>query len=166
MFQVLNELHYSNSSPCNIPVISLVNMLKGISLLQLMDALVLLHLTCADLVFQLDQLILHMVKVILVTTIPAHFCLDHLVPKGFDTQVHLVLIWVASAEEAHISHCITRALAEVKERGGVEVIGVWGAAASTEPIDSGVVSVLHLGEFCGPYVSIRAANGHRDKLVT
>jgi hypothetical protein len=88
-----------------------------------------------------------MVKVVLMTMVPAHLRLDRLIPQGFDPQVDLVPIRVPSAEEPYISNGISRVLLEIKEGGGIEVVGVGSGAACVEAMDGGVVSVLHLSKF-------------------
>jgi hypothetical protein len=57
------------------------------------------------------------------------------------------------------------ALTEIKERGGVKVVRIGGGAAGTEAMNSGVISILHFGEFYRPDVPVRAVNGHRDELI-
>jgi hypothetical protein len=100
------------------------------------------------------------------TMVPAHLCLDRLIPQSFDPQVDLIPIRVPSAEEPYVSNSISRALSEIKEGGGIEVVGVGSGTACAETMDGGVVGVLHLGKFCGPNASIRPSNGHGDVLVS
>jgi hypothetical protein len=68
-FQVFEQLHNLYPRSCNILIISLVNPLQCVSLLQPTNALVLLHLPCSDAVLQLSQLLLQPVKVILMPLI-------------------------------------------------------------------------------------------------
>jgi hypothetical protein len=130
-----------------------------------MDALVLLHLPRTDLILQIGQFLLQLVEMVLVPPIPTYLCLDGLVLEGVNTQVYLVLIRVPSAKEPYVSDSITRALTEIEEGGGVEVVGIGGGAAGTEPMDSGVIRVLHFSELGGPDVSIRSMNGHGDVVI-
>jgi hypothetical protein len=138
-----------------------VNTLQGISLLQSPDTLILLHLTRANAVLQLDQLVLKAAKVILVPPISTYLSLDREITKGLEAQVHLVPIGVAGAEEPYVSYGVSWALTEVKEGGRIEMIGIWGGAAGAEAVDSGVISELHLGELRRPDTSIRSSDGHR-----
>jgi hypothetical protein len=121
-----------------------VNTLQDVSLLQSPNTLILLHLTRTDLVLSLHRL----------------------VTKGLDAQVDLVPIRVSGAKEPHVSCGVTRALSEVKEWGGIKVVGVRGGAASAETVYSGVVSELHLGELSWPDTSVWPPNGHRHVLHT
>jgi hypothetical protein len=130
-----------------------------------MNALVLLHLPRADLILQLDQLVLQMVKVVLMTTVPVHLCLDHLVPKGLNAQVHLIPIRVMGAEEPHVRNSIVGALTEVKEGGGVKMVRIGSGAASVEAVDSGVVHVLDLGKLGWPDASIQTVDWHGHILL-
>jgi hypothetical protein len=57
-FQVLQKLYYSYLSSRNVLIVSLVNTLQGVSLLQSPNTLILLHLTRTDPVLQLDQFVL------------------------------------------------------------------------------------------------------------
>jgi hypothetical protein len=118
-FQVLNELYNSYLSSCNVLIVSLVNTLQDISLLQSSNALILLHLSCTDPVLQLDQLVLQAVKVILVSPIPTHLSLHRLITEGLDAQVHLVPIRVPSTKEPHVRYGVTWVLTEVEKGGGI-----------------------------------------------
>jgi hypothetical protein len=88
-----------------------------------------------------------------------------LVLKGTNAQVYLVPIRVTSAKEPYVSNGIMRALTEVEERGGVEVVGIGGGAAGTESMDGGVISILHFGKLGWPDASVRTTDRHGDKLL-
>jgi hypothetical protein len=95
---------------CNVLIVSLVNPLQCVSLLQPMDALVLLHLPHADLILQIGQLLLQLVEMVLVPPIPTYLHLHGLVLEGANAQVYLIPIRVTSAEEPYVSDSIVGAL--------------------------------------------------------
>jgi hypothetical protein len=130
-----------------------------------MDALVLLHLPHADTVLQFDQLLLQLVNVILVPPIPTYLRLNSLVLEGVNAQVYLIPIRVTSAKEPYVSDGVTWVLTEVKEGGGIKVVGIGGGAAGTKPMDSGVVSILHFSKLGWPDVPVRATDWHGDILL-
>jgi hypothetical protein len=141
-----------------------MNALQDVSLLQLLNTLILLHLTCTDPILQLDQLVLQPIKVILVSPVSTHLSLHGLITEGLDAQVHLVPIGVPSAEEPHVSYGVSWALTEVKEGGGIEVVGVRSGAASAETVDCGVVRELYFCKLRWPDTPIQSSNRHRYVL--
>jgi hypothetical protein len=141
-----------------------MNTLQDISLLQSPNTLILFHLTRTDLVLQLNQLVLQPIEVILVPLVSTHLSLHSLITEGLDTQVHLVLIGIPSAEEPYVSYCIPWALTEVEGWGGVKVVGVRGGAAGTETVDCGVVRELYFCKLRWPDTPIQPSNWHRYVL--
>jgi hypothetical protein len=157
---VLDKLNYPYASSLNVLIVSLMNALQGIRLLQAADTLIPLHLLRTDAMLQIHQVRPKSGDVMLDPPEPMYLGLNRLVAKRLDTLVHLFAVRVSHAEEEQVAVYIAWALAHVEKGCGVKMVRVRGGASDPETVDHGIVGVLHLGKLGGPDTSIGPSDRH------